>query len=171
VSRARLAIAILILGGLGAVAFMWRSRADDAEATERAGREATEAMKALNQADDELPIWFAPAISQLTATIFTDPQASAKVISDTLLPKIDAYLAVADHALETADAYLARKPDPSLTPSIDKIKKRTAAMHDARKTFDDMRQDLSRGNLSPDDLDRVAKKLSSLGLELAIGGG
>ncbi len=164
----RFVVAALLVAGLGGVALWRRHVADEVEATERAGRVASKAMADLNQANEDLVAWFPSAMRDLAGPLVLDPPGASRRISTEVLPKLDAYLATADRALATADAYQERKPDASVESALDTIRRRTAATHELRSTLAGVRDELARGNLSPADHERITSTLSSAGMRLLI---
>lgn len=143
-----------------------RRDAKRAEATDAPGRAASQAMAALNEANDELAIWFPASAKELTRLILADPPAGSRHLDIELLPRLDAYLALADDAVEKAVAYQAQLQDPSVQTSIDTIRRRTAAIHQLRVTLAGIRDDLARPGLTADDLERIATTLSTAGAQL-----
>jgi hypothetical protein len=132
------------------------------------GRAASQAMAALNRANDELAIWYPASTKELLGPMLTDPAAASRRMDVDLLPKLDAYLAIADDAVRKADAYQAQLKDPSVQASIDTIRRRTAAIHELRHTLAGVRDDLARGDLTQSDLERIASTLSAAGARVLL---
>jgi len=160
----RLVVAAALTAALGALA-MCRRRDDADDAT---GRAASQAMAALNRASDELAVWFPASTRELVGLILRDPPSASRRMDAELLPKLDAYLAVADDAVRKADAYQAQLKDPSVQGSIDTIRRRTASLHELRHTLASVRDDLARSDLTQADLDRIASTLSSAGVRVLL---
>jgi hypothetical protein len=161
-------VAAALIAGLGVLSMCRRRDAE--QDTEAIGRAASQAMAALDRANDELAVWFPASMKELLGPILTDPAAASRRMDADLLPKLDAYLAVADDAVAKADVYQAQLKDPSVQASIDTIRRRTAAIHELRHTLAGVRDDLARPDLTPADLDRIASTLSAAGARALING-
>jgi hypothetical protein len=159
---------LALIAGIGILPGCRRRDARQAEDTEATGRAATQAMATFNQANDELAVWFPASTRELPGLILVDPAGASRRMDAELLPKLDAYLAVADNALATADAYQATLKDPSVQTAIDTIRRRTAAIRDLHRTLVGVRDDLARGDLTPADLERIASTLSAVGVRVLI---
>jgi hypothetical protein len=164
-----LVIAASLLAALAVLPTCGRPDAANTEDVEATGRAATQAMAALDRASDDLAAWLPLSTKELGGLLLTSPLAASRQIDADLLPKLDAYLAVADDALAKADAYQAHLKDPSIQSEIDTIRRRTGALHDLRRTLAGVRDDLARSDLTPDDLDRIASTLSAAGVRALTG--
>ena len=158
---------VLACGLAGYVVYRQRGQADVATVQELE-RDATAAMAALNQANTELLTWLPTSISALVTPLVTDPPAAGRAIGADLLPRLDAYLVVADRAVTAAAAYLERQPDPSITPMLDSIRRRTAALHQLRASLATTRDDLLRPGLTSADLEAIAARLSGAAMTLTL---
>lgn len=157
----RIGLALAVLAGLGLYLVRRDRLADRIAERDRAGRDATAAMAALNPANEDLARWFPPAMSALAGPLVLDPRAASRQLDVDVLPRLDAYLRTADHALATADAYQAQLRDPSLGGAFASIRRRTAALHELRATFAGVRDELARGTPSPADLERITSLFST----------
>jgi hypothetical protein len=81
---------------------------------------ATQAMAALNSADDTFPNQITNALAKLSGGLIMGTSGAADTIKTEILPVVDAYLATIDRAVATADANLARKPSETSRQAVDK---------------------------------------------------
>lgn len=162
---AQLLIAATVLAAVVSACRRDAGQSDDTDATAHA---ASQAMAALNRANDELADWYPASTTELLHLILTSPAAASRQMDADLLPKLDAYLAVADDAVTKAAAYQARLKDPDVQTSLDTIRRRTAAIHDLRRTLATVRDELARDDLTPADLERIGSTLSAAGTRVLL---
>jgi hypothetical protein len=146
-----------------------RTGSDENVEVSRAERTAADAMRALGEASADLTKWFLPAVKDLPNAV-ANPKDAAKRI-EALLPKLDAYLETADHALLTADDYLRLRPDPTIKGKVALLRSRIATIHDARRTLDAIRGELERDGLTLGDLANLRGRLAALAGALIINAG
>jgi hypothetical protein len=167
--KARFAILMVAVLGMGGVALWRTSVADHAEEEARLTTEATDGMRALNQADADLQNWFPNAVSVLTTrlSVVNDIPGARDMVARDIVPRLDKYLAIGDRAVTTADAFMAVHPAPELLPQIDKIRKRITGMHDVRATFATIAAELS-GDAGAVDVDKILQQLTGAGTRLLL---
>ena len=134
------------------------------------GRDAVAAMKAYTDESHAVVQWFPDVAAKLGRDLLVDAAAASKLVSEQLLPRLDAYIATVDRAILTADLYLATGVDvgSATQRQIDQIRRRATALHTARDAFARIGAKLAAGTPSLADLEQMSHDLMSAGVALTL---
>ena len=166
---AKIAVAVIVLGGLGALAWWRHGVADQAEQKAAASQKASDAMRELNKADEDLPKQIETALEKVTSAAVLSIDRARGVLADQVLPLFDAYVAKFDQALSAADAYLALAPedfDPDTRAALDKVRVRAKGMHAARDRIVALRDKIAAGGVT---LEILAQELAGIAAAMITG--